>query len=147
MMLVIRSRGGGSCDSGLGRYSGSGMLDAVGRQLFSSAFKRAISSCVNSALAHKVVDAVVNGATSTSQKVGKAVVKGATSAWQKAVESVVNNAIDSTKKWMVGKKRSLADPIIVPQKGKLDIDSLIDGSGIVLDWQHGFDFKVLRKIY
>ena len=31
MMLVIRSRGGGSCDSGLGRYSASGMIDAVGR--------------------------------------------------------------------------------------------------------------------
>ena len=115
MMLVIRPRGGGSCDSGLGRYSGWGMLDAVGRRLFSSGFKRAISSGVNSALAHKVVDAVVNGATSTSQKVGK------------AVESVVNNAIDSTKKLIVGKKRSsIADPIIVPQKIKLDIDSLID---------------------
>ena len=39
------------------------MLDAIGRQLFSSGFKRAISSGVNSSLAHKVVDAVVNGAT------------------------------------------------------------------------------------
>ena len=106
MMLVIRSRGGGSCDSGLGRYSGSGMLDAVGRQLFSSGIRRAISSGVDSALAHKVVDVVVNGVTSTSQKVGKAVVKGATSAGHKAAESVVNNAIDSTKKWIVGKKRS-----------------------------------------
>ena len=86
MMLVIRSRGRASCDSGLGRYSGSGMLDAVGRQLFSSGFKRA----------HKGVDAVVNGATSTSQKIGKAVVNGATSAGHKEVESVVNNAIDST---------------------------------------------------
>ena len=107
------------------------MLDAVSRQLFSSGFKRAISSGVNSVRAHQVVDTVVNGATSTSQKVGKAVVKGATSAGQKAVESVVNNAINSTKKWIVGKKRSLADPIIVPQKRKLDIDSLIDESGIV----------------
>ena len=51
------------------------MLDAVGRQLFSSGFKRAISNGVNSALAHTVVDTVVNGATSTSQKVRKAVVK------------------------------------------------------------------------
>ena len=58
MMLVIRSRG--SCDSGLGRNSGSGMLDAVDRKLFSSGFKRAISSGVNSAIAHKVADAVVN---------------------------------------------------------------------------------------
>ena len=91
---------------------------------------------MNSALAHKVADAVMNGITSTSRKVGKAVGKGATSAGQKAAESVVNNAIDSTKKWIVGKKRAiqtLADPIILPQKRKLNIDSLIDGSGIVLD--------------
>ena len=88
---------------------------------------------MNSAIAHKVADAVVNGATPTSPKVGKAIVKGATLAGQEAVEGVVNNAIDSTKKWIVGKKRSLADPIIVPKKGKLDIDSLIDGSGIVHD--------------
>ena len=91
---------------------------------------------MNSALAHKVVDAVVNGATATSQKVGKAVVKDATSAGQKAVESVVNN--DFTKKWIVGKKRStqpssVTDQIIAPQKRKRDIDSLIDGSGIVLN--------------
>ena len=75
---------------------------------------------------------MVNGATLTSQEVGKAVVKGATSAGQKAAESGVNN----TRKWIVGRKRSiqsLADPIIVPQKRKLDIDSSIDGSGIVLD--------------
>ena len=112
------------------------MLDAVGRKLFSSGFKRAISSGVNSAIAHIVADSGANGATSISQKVGNAAVKGATSAVQKAAESVVNNPIDSTKKWIVGKKRSiqsLVDPIIVPQKRKLDIDSLIDGSSIVLD--------------
>ena len=113
------------------------MLNAIGRQLFSSGFKRAISSGVNSAIAHKVADAVVNGATTTSQKVGKAVVKGATSAGKKAIGSVVNNAIDYAKKWIVGKKRSIqpsvAGPTIVSQKRKLDIESLIDGFGIVLD--------------
>ena len=82
----------------------SRMLDAVGRQLFSSGFIRAISGGVNSTLAHKVADAVVNGANSTAlQKCGKAVVKGATSAWEKAAESIVNNAIDSTKQWIVGR--------------------------------------------
>ena len=81
---MIRSRR--SCDNGLRRYSGSGMLNAVGRQLFSSGFKKAISSDVHSAIADKGVDAVVNGATSTSQKVGKAVVNGAKS-WQRAAES------------------------------------------------------------
>ena len=135
MMLVIRSRGG----CGLGRYSGSGILDAVSRQLFSSGFKKAISSGVNSTLAHKVVDAVVNGANSTAlQKFGKAVVKGETSAGERAAESIVNNVINSTKKWIVGKKRSssaaaVADSIIVPQKRKLNNDILLDVSGIVLD--------------
>ena len=107
------------------------------RKLFSSGFKKVISSGVNSATAHKVADAVVNGATSATQKFGKCVVRGAASAGQKAAESVVNNAIDSTKKWFVGRKRSIqpsvTEPIIVPQKRMLDIDSLIDGSGIVLD--------------
>ena len=55
MVLVIRSRG--SCDCGLERYFGSGMLDTVGRKLFSSGFKRGIISGVNSAIAHKVADA------------------------------------------------------------------------------------------
>ena len=88
MMLVIRSRGG----CGLGRYSGSGMLDAVGRQLSSSGFKKAISSGVTSTLAHKVADAVMNGANSTAlQKFGKAVVKGSTSAWEKAAESIAES--------------------------------------------------------
>ena len=100
MMLVIRSRGGG----GLGRYSGSGMLAAVGRQLFSSGFKRAISGGLNSTLVHKVADAVVNGANSTAlQKFGKAVVKGATSAGEKAAERIVSTAIDSSKRGVVGK--------------------------------------------
>ena len=75
------------------------MLDAVGRQLFSSGFKKSKSSGVNSTLAHKAADDVVNGANSTAlQKFGKAVVKGAMSAGEKAAESIVNNAIDSTKK-------------------------------------------------
>ena len=52
-----------SCDSGLGRYSGSGMFDVGGRKLFSSGFKRAISNGVISAIAHKIADAVVNRTT------------------------------------------------------------------------------------
>ena len=88
---------------------------------------------MKSAIAHKVAGAVVNGATSTSQKVVKSVVKGVTSAGKYAAESVLNNAIDSTKKWIVGKRRSiqsLADPIIVPQQRKFDIDSLMSTMSI-----------------
>ena len=106
------------------------MLSAGSYSLVDS--KKLRSSGVNSAIGHKVTDAVVNGATSTSQKLGKAVVKVAASARQKAAESVVNSAIDSTKKWFVGRKWSMqpsvAEPIIVPQGRKLDIDSLIERS-------------------
>ena len=113
------------------------MFHAIGQQLYSSGFKKAKSSGMNSALAHKVADAEVNGTTSTSRRFGNAVVKGIASARQKAAESVVNSAIDFIKKWIVGKKPSIqpsvAGPIIVAQKRKLCIDSLIDGSGIVLD--------------
>ena len=136
MMLVKRTRG--SCDSGLGRYSGSGMFNAISRKLVSSGFKKAIS---RSELCYSSQSYRCCGEQSyfNNTMVGKAVVKGAVSAWQIAAESAVNNTIDSTKKWFVGRKRSIqpslsvAEGIIVTQKRKLDIDSLIDGSGIVLD--------------
>ena len=101
------------------------MLDAVGRKLFSSGFKKAISSGVNSARAHKVSDAVANGAFN--------ITKG----WKSCCKRCNVSRAESCRKWIVGKKRSIqpsvADPIIVPQERKLDIVSLIDGSGIVLD--------------
>ena len=73
-MLIIRRRdvvgsvGGG----GMGRsyrYRGSGIFGTIARQLFSSGIKKVISSGASSAVAHKVADAVVNGATSASKKI------------------------------------------------------------------------------
>ena len=46
-------------------YRGSGTFDAIARKLFSSGIKKVISSGTSSAIAHKVADVVVNGATST----------------------------------------------------------------------------------
>ena len=66
-MLVIYRRGSRR-DGGMRRYyHGSGMFDEIGRTLFSSGIKKAISSGTSSAIAHKVADAVVNGASSTSK--------------------------------------------------------------------------------
>ena len=146
-MLVIHRRG--SCCGGMGRYyHGSGMFGEMGRKLFSSGIKKAISSGPSSAIAHKVADAVVNGATSSSaKKVADAIIKEGVSAVGKASANILNTAIDSVVNKVKKKKRphpvvqqhhseaySIAVPSSPPLKRKkIDIDSLIDGSGIVYD--------------
>ena len=118
-MLVIHRRG-----SSLGRmgryYRGSGIFDAH--------------------KAHKVADAVVNGATSsTSKKVVDAIVKEATSAAAgKASASTVKTATDSVVNKVVKSVKRPADAHVHQQPSlakrmKINIDSLIDGSGIVYD--------------
>ena len=119
-------------------YTGSGMFDTLGRKLFSSGLKRVISSGASSAIAHKVADAVVNGAKSATRKAAEFAAKEAISA--------VTPYVKDTVKKIVGLKRSLApvatDPSPPPlhqvdsinlKKARLDINSLIDGSGIILD--------------
>ena len=145
-MLVIHRRG--SCRGGMGRYyHGSGMFGEIGRKLISSGIKKAISSGTSSAIAHKVADAVVNGATSsTSKKVADAIIKEGVSAVGKASANILNTAIDSVVNKVKKRKRphpvvqqqphSEAYSIVVPtplKRKKIDIDSLIDGSGIVYD--------------
>ena len=141
-MLVIHRRG--SCrGSGLGRYyRGSGMFDEIAQTLFSSGIRKAISSGTSSAIAHKVADAVVDGATSTSKRLADAIIKEAVSAAGKASTNAVNNVIDSVVNKVKKNKRaypaqqshseaySVATPL---KRNKVDIDSLIDGSGIVYD--------------
>ena len=142
-MLTIQRRG--SCRGGMGRYyHGSGMFGEIGRKFFSSGNKKIISSGASSAIAHKVADAVMNGATSTSKKVADAIAKERTS----TSASAVKIAIDSVGKEVRGTKRlqsisaAAAEPSIVVQSSppppplkrtKINIDSLIDGSGIVYD--------------
>ena len=106
--------------------------------VLATGLKKAISTGGNSVIAHKISDAVVNGATSASQK---------------AVESAVNEAVNTVKpivkeslKKLVGQKRSSSSPsvsisivseeiatTIKKKKPNIDINSLIDGSGIVFD--------------
>ena len=137
-MLVIQRRG--SSLGGMGRYyRGSGMFDTIARKLFSSGIKKVISNGASSAIARKVVDAVVNGASTSSKKVADAIVKEATSAAGKASTSAVKSAIDSIVK--KGVKRPAVESSIIPhqqqpslaKRKKINIDSLIDGSGIVYD--------------
>ena len=87
-MLINQRRG--SCRGGMGRYyHGSGMLDEIGRKLFSSGIKKSISSGTSSAIAHNVADAAVNGATSTSKKVADAIAKELTSTSASAVKQLL----------------------------------------------------------
>ena len=129
-MLIIRRDG--SCAGGMKRYHGSGMFDAIGRKLFSSGIK-AITSTTSKAIAHKVADAAVNRAVSTSKILGDAVIKGATSAAQNAASNAVNSAIDSVIE-RVKRKPEAPDPVVIPPlKRKKYIDSLVNDSGIVFD--------------
>ena len=139
-MLAIRRRG---CSlGGMGRYyyQSSGMFDTIVRKLFTSGIKKVISNGASSAIAHKVADAVVNGATSsTSKKVAHAIVKEATSAAGKASASAVKTAIDSVVNKVKGVKRPTVESSIITyhqpssKRKKINIDSLIDGSGIIYD--------------
>ena len=133
MLLIQRNGCGGGgvlFHGGMRRYyRGSGMIADIGRKLFSSGIKKALSSGTTSAIAHKVVDAVVNGAASeTSKEVVNAIAKEVISAAGKASANAVFDSI-------ANKKRRSADTYTtVPLTRKnSDIDSLIDGSGIVYD--------------
>ena len=122
-MLVIH-RGHG----GMGRYYhyGSGMLNEIGRKLFPDGIKKVISSDTGSSIANKVADAVVNGAAN-------AIIKEAVSGdVGKAVNKVVDSIVNTAKK---KKKRSHPSHTegVPLKRTKIDIDSLIDGSGIVYD--------------
>ena len=139
-MLVIKSRGG---NSGMGRYAaiGSGIFDSITRKNFASGLKKAISTGANSVIAHKVADAVVNGATTASQKAAASVVNEAVN----AVKPIVKESL----KKLVGQQRSLPPPPPVStipivfeeiattvnkkKKPNIDINSLFNGSGIIFD--------------
>ena len=111
-------------------YGGSGILDAI--------FKNVINKATSSAIAKKVVNAatkdglknVINKAASSTiaHKVADAVVNGATSATQKAVENTVTDLL-------LKRKAPAAIDGGRIKKLKIDISSLMNkaGSGIVLD--------------
>ena len=124
MLVIHRSHGG------MGRYyRGSGMLDEIGQKLFSNGIKNdVISSGTSSTIAHKVADAVVNGAANAIIK--EAVSAGVGKAVNTVVDSVVNTVKKKKKRSHPSSSHAEGEPL---KRTKIDIDSLIDGSGIVYD--------------
>ena len=109
-MLVVKPRGSR-------HYGGSDTFDAISRNMLSSGFIKATRTGARSAIAQKVADAVVNGATSATQN---------------AVEGAVNETINKVK--VLGKRRSSQEEEAShAKKTKININRFIDGSGIVLD--------------
>ena len=119
MMLVIKPKS----EKRRG-YGGDGMFDTISRKIFSSGTKRVINNAAKSAIAQKVANAVVNGATSATQK---------------AVEGAVNEAINGYVKPYISsklKKRPApkeATEASKTKKSKVNINDLINGSGIIFD--------------
>ena len=121
-MLIVKPRSGKTKY----QYGGCGIFDSISRKLFSTGMKKAISTAAQSAITHKVANAVVNGATTAAEK---------------AINNAVTDTVNYIKPRIIGKKRtaeetkSITDSQQQPQdlkKQKL-INSLINGSGIVYD--------------
>ena len=122
MRLVIHNRQGATA-SGLRRYRGEGIFSSIGRKLFSSGLKKVINVASKANLPQKIADVVVNGAKSGGEKLG-------TLAGKKLTQTILKK----TKR-----KRPLPiDPLIEEESrnskhSKLDIDRLINGSGIIIE--------------
>ena len=128
MRLVIQNRYGRAA-GGLRRYNGSGIFSSIGRKLFSSGLKKVINVAAKANLPQKIANVVVNGAQSAGQKLG-------TTVGEKIGKVAGEKVVDSVKKTL---KRKLTPPaeqqVVAPpsKKAKIDIDQLINGSGIVFD--------------
>ena len=127
-MLQVRPRGGGRRRY---QYGGSGIFDSLAKHLASRSIKGAINTAAKSAVAQKVANAIVNGASSAAEKVTK---------------DLVNETVNSIKK--IGRKRAVTIPTTslenkvqtvetlpreVGKRAKININHLINGSGIVFD--------------
>ena len=133
-MLVIKKRGAVRRY----RYGGSGILDGFIQKMFSGGMKNLINRGIDSVVAHKVANAVVNGATLAAKKTANAAVNGATLATQKAAEKAANKVFNTVvtpyiEDKLRGKKRTASAAIPSLPAKRININSLIDGSGIVLD--------------
>ena len=131
MLVIKKPRGGGTRTY---QYGGSGIFDAIGRKMFSSGLKKAISRGAQSVLGQKVADAVVKGALTATEKAAHATLN-------EAINTLTPYVKESLQKVITGKKRPVektenpnsTPPTNTAKIAKLDINSLIDGSGIVFD--------------
>ena len=153
MRLVIRNRYG-SAAGGLHRYNGSGMFSSIGRKLFSSGLKKVINVATKANLPQKIANVVVNGAQSAGQKFGKTVGE---KLGKVAGEKVANTLKKTLKRKLTpseeqqvvapppkqAKKETLKRKLTPaeeqqlvappPKQAKIDVNHLINGSGIVFD--------------
>ena len=122
MKLIIQNRQGATA-SGLRRYKGEGIFSSIGRKLFSSGLKKVISVASKANLPQKIADVVVNGAKTGEEKLG-------TLAGEKLTQTILDK-----------KKRKRPSPFDTSskektqssKKSKLDVDRLINGSGIIIE--------------
>jgi hypothetical protein len=134
MRLVVRNRYG-SAAGGLRRYKGSGIFSSIGRKLFSSGLKKVINVATKANLPQKIANVVVNGAQSAGQKFGKTVGQKLTKlAGEKlgkiAGEKVAKSVKETLKRKFAPEQQLIAAPT---KQAKIDVNHLIDGSGIFLD--------------
>jgi len=122
MRLVIHNRQGATT-SGLRRYRGEGIFSSIGRKLFSSGLKKVITLASKAKFPQKIADVVVNGAKTGGEKLG-------TLAGEKLTQTILKKK---------GKKRSspidssLEKESKSSKQPKLDVNRLINGSGIIIE--------------
>jgi len=123
MKLVIQNRQGATA-SGLRRYKGRGIFSSIGRKLFSSGLKKVITVASKANLPQKIADVVVNGAKTGGEKLG-------TLAGEKLTQTILRKK--GKRKRSPPIDRSLEEESRNNKKPKLDIDRLINGSGIIIE--------------
>ena len=128
MRLAFRNRYG-SAAGGLYQYRGSGMFSSIGRKWFSSGLKKVINVATKANLPQKIANTVVNGAQSVGENFGKAVSE---KLGKVAGEKVVNTVKKTLKRKLTPpeEQQIVAPP---PKQARIDVNHLINGSGIVWD--------------
>ena len=125
MRVIIRNRQGKAA-AGLGRYTGSAILESICRNLLSSGVKKLIKATVNDNLPQNVANVIVDGTRSLAKLVGE-------SSSKEAVK-IAKLAEKNLKKI---KRKVEEEQLIVPpsKQRKIDINHLVNsgtsGSGII----------------
>ena len=125
MRVIIRNRQGKAA-AGLGRYTGSAILESIGRKLLSSGVKKLIKATVNDNLPQNVANVIVDGTRSLAKLVGE-------SSSKEAIK-IAKLAEKNLKK--IKRKVEEEELIVPPSKHrKIDINQLVNsgtrGSGII----------------
>ena len=105
-------------------YTGGGVFSDLTKKFFSKGIKDVINTAAKSAIAQKVTNAVVSGATTEAEK-----------ALKNAVSDTVNHLKSKRKRKnpTAVTTAAVSDLVSAGKKAKININNLINGSGIVLD--------------